>query len=1158
MKIPNLQRKLKLVLCLLMTLVISMSCVQLGAAEQVAGQATAGQQIDVVIVLDNSNSMYPSSKNANHTINDEAGYRIDAAQMFISMCDMNGSRVAVLPFAKDIWEEYQEKGFVALDSEDSRNDLIKEIETLRFGTRPDTNLGQAMSVAVEMLANRQDKTNSPMILVLTDGNNSINITGKHYTFNTPVWDEASGTFQETEKKIYATQNGSDGKAAASAYSDELCDTAVKAAAALGIPVYTVPLFEGSINDTKVKGYYDVLQRMANRTGGLCIPVNKDNVDRLPEKFGEMLAERLGSSLVVNLAPEQVEGNLYQVKLPMLNNSVMEANIYIPVVEDTAKKGIRSSQVWLYDPDDNDVSGGNGSSVTRSGSDGHFRLYKLRQPIPTGEWTLQFRVEGNVDPNNIAFSVLYNYDVSLRTFIGLTPSALTEGNDGQFGKKNTLLVQSQFYSNSTQKPAEDPMLYSQEYADSENIGEEWYTIKARYEMKNVGGRVLFSGDIPSNNVSKFEGKIDLAKAHVDDKGNSMLRSGTYELVVYVEGAGLSRETHQWVELTNSPVICTEGKEVALPDQIVDDPDNLETREPMRLEFLLDKFFDDPDSDPITYIVNADNEAETGSSWSTEEILPLKVVEKEDGWYVAGTTIKGSDGRIHYGTCRYELTVSDNEDSITFPLTVKVLNKTVSDIDNFECVVDVTGVNAQGLAQKNSDVTFSMSLKNKETGDADTSGSIDLYSCEVTIFDANNTTALLNKGPVAMEAGKDGKTLVYTYHTDDKAHAFKAVCEFFYNGESCGTQTINFEVINTKPQAVADALKDQPDQIAYQSGSFPPVLQHITTEDELTFKLGDLFKDADANEKLEYYDPVFTTTNPDINWKDIIDFEPNGDKVVLKHVGEGKVTMSITAEDGDGETAVFTKDYTLVDMTKRWTVYWAIAIAALITAVLLIRALVIALKPAYDGRVSIENYEGSALGASAVTNLPTGKKKRKKTAPLRGQVDPSLAQKYGIDIAKLDNVKIAPRKHVRDGAVDIWQDGRTDGLEITLNGEPLSKKHKVWSNGGAVVIRSLATNGSIRLVHTLESGPIFEDVAIGGGSDPFGGAGGNSFDMGGFDNSGFGGGNDSFGSGSFGGNDSFGGGNNSFGGNDSFGGGSSFGGNGNSSSGDTFGNFGDFGV
>ncbi len=1125
MKTKNLKRSCKQLVCLLMAAMICLSIAPLSLAEQ----PEKGQQIDTVIVLDNSTSMRTRIDGA-WTGNDLQGYRIDAAQMFISMCDMNGSRVAIIPFSEVVHESAINE-FHVLDSENTRDFLIAETDKLRNYTQPNTNLGAALSVAVQILDNRTDKSNKPMILVLTDGKNSISIAnGKKKVLTSPVWNEETGTFVEEKREFRDSDD-------AAAYSDEICEKAVDAACALGIPIYTVPLSEYDFSDPRAKGLLDVLQRMSNRTNGLCIPLNADSVDRLPEKFGEMLAERLGSSLVVELNPQLVEGttDMYEVKIPMLNNSVMEANVYIPVVEESAKKGIRASQIWLYDPNNTDVSSGNGTSVTCTESEGHFRLYKLRQPIPTGEWRLQFRIQGNVDPNSIAFSVLYNYDVTLRTKIGTTPSNLTDG-DGVYSKKETLLVQTQFYSNNENKPSTDSMLYRQV-----EEGDSWYTVKAHYALRDINGRVLFEGDIPSDNTSKFSSKIDLATVYVDDKGNSKLPSGKYELYVTVEGAGISRETSQWIELTNNAVTCNSALSFSA---VVDDPQKPETSEPMLLSFNIGKYFNDADGDPISYTLTAVND---NGNMRTEDILPLSLVEKPDGMYVEGNTIKDSDGHIHFGTAKYEVTASDGETDITIPLEVVVHNKTYSDTSNFSCNVEVTGVDDQGIAQKNSDVTFTMSLVDK-AGKADTTGSIELYSCDVAIYNANNTSELFNGGKVAMTPGANN-TLTYTYQLDDQAHDYKAECFFYYNGKPCGSTEISFQVTNTAPSVAADAAEELPNKLSYQSKPFPPVLQHVTTDEELTINLQDLFTETD-NENLVIYDPVFTCINPEQKPEDIISFDRDGDQVKLNLLSEGKVTMSVTAEDGDGTKAVFTKDHSLIDMTKRWTIYWGIAVAALTALILFVRAFIYATKTPYDGRVAIEIYEGSALGSSATYKLPTGKK-RKKVASLKAVMDPMIAQKYGIDVAKLEAVKIAPHQHSRDGSVDVWQNGPVNGVEIAINGDPLSKKKKVWTSGGQITLRSLASNATIRLVHSLEdnelefiSGNNVGSFASGGEGDPFGGN--------------FGGNNSFGGDDSFGGNNSFGG-NDSFGGSDSFGSNDSFSGGGNSSSNDDpFAGFGDFGA
>ena len=117
---------------------------------------------DIVIVLDQSNSM----SNA-----DPQNRRLDAAQMIVGMCDMENSRVAIIPFAGKI-QASADMGFVPINEAESRLNKMNAISGL---TRlvGDTDLGNALNLAVKLLLEREDKTNNPMIIALTDGENSF-------------------------------------------------------------------------------------------------------------------------------------------------------------------------------------------------------------------------------------------------------------------------------------------------------------------------------------------------------------------------------------------------------------------------------------------------------------------------------------------------------------------------------------------------------------------------------------------------------------------------------------------------------------------------------------------------------------------------------------------------------------------------------------------------------------------------------------------------------------------------------------------------------------------------------------------------------------------------------------------------------------------------
>ena len=74
---------------------------------------------DIVIVLDQSNSMS----------NADPQNRLDAAQMIVGMCDMENSRVAIIPFAGKI-QASADMGFVPINEAESRLNKMNAISGL--------------------------------------------------------------------------------------------------------------------------------------------------------------------------------------------------------------------------------------------------------------------------------------------------------------------------------------------------------------------------------------------------------------------------------------------------------------------------------------------------------------------------------------------------------------------------------------------------------------------------------------------------------------------------------------------------------------------------------------------------------------------------------------------------------------------------------------------------------------------------------------------------------------------------------------------------------------------------------------------------------------------------------------------------------------------
>ena len=137
--------------------------------------------LDMVVVIDESASMSVAS----NSLNDEYGYRHDAAAALIGLCDANDSRVALLPFAsgvitsipgvnelKDI--NIKKNGAVRrnllklLYNERDRSNTNANLYTYSIEKGGETDMGSALERAVDMLL-KNPSSNRPVIVLLSDG-----------------------------------------------------------------------------------------------------------------------------------------------------------------------------------------------------------------------------------------------------------------------------------------------------------------------------------------------------------------------------------------------------------------------------------------------------------------------------------------------------------------------------------------------------------------------------------------------------------------------------------------------------------------------------------------------------------------------------------------------------------------------------------------------------------------------------------------------------------------------------------------------------------------------------------------------------------------------------------------------------------------------------
>lgn len=171
MRIKTRLRKLKLMCCgLVITLVLAviLACVALGVlVSRASGQSpTERQPLDVVLVIDNSNSMWEKEGIGS----DPDLLRIDAAQLFISYLGVDtavaDNRLAVVSFGT---ESELIVSLTSLGDQAQREAVKQAIEDPRRMGWTDVNKALNMAYRELFESERLDPTHSPAVILLTDG-----------------------------------------------------------------------------------------------------------------------------------------------------------------------------------------------------------------------------------------------------------------------------------------------------------------------------------------------------------------------------------------------------------------------------------------------------------------------------------------------------------------------------------------------------------------------------------------------------------------------------------------------------------------------------------------------------------------------------------------------------------------------------------------------------------------------------------------------------------------------------------------------------------------------------------------------------------------------------------------------------------------------------
>jgi len=1043
--------------------------------------ATSG--VDVIVVLDMSGSM----EEPNDALNDEFGYRRDATAMLIGMLDA-GSRIGVVPFGGTINDE-NVKNLSGLSTSDDRNPLIKYIYSLKtvgYGT----NYGAALMRALYMLNSRENTMNSPMIVLLTDGKNTISGSNRNpgKASVAPSYRWENNQIVKKDKDTFNTE-----------LSNDVTLEAKNCAQALGIPIYTVSL---TVSPDNISGGVS-LRDIADDTGGkVFFAQTKDDAKNMPRYFAEILADRIGSSVENNLKPV-LAGDHYEVTIPVLNKSILELNVILPIERDSSSSkgnlsGIDRESIKVNDQNGIELTKADGvdrwySDTARTGS---FAIIKIQNPDTVShgtKWSIHFK--SNNDPGTIPFNFLYNYNIKLDASVD-SPNALY--------KADILKLHGFFVTQDGQK-VDDETLY-EDRSNDEDFGKyEWSTIHSSWRLFYANpdgslGHAVTDSQMMENRMAQKDFYTEISLAPYE------LKAGSYYISVYAEGAGLKRSMYLPITLLNHKpgvapfeidAITVNKREEAGREHQNDSWTVNGTSGKLKInggqEFNVNEIITDADSTDQ----NALHRSFALESVSEQNAADL--VLNADGTIDVKTFVDGSTNGVKTGKAEYELKYSDGttEGTGSVSITVDIISDDEALKQQYDPEIIISGDHLSGAEQayeskKNADLTITLKLKDKnDSSYARNDIMKGLYS-DLKIQDRD-------ENPIRFEAVNQGEpqsgAFIWTVNTGNEDAEWTAKIQL-------GTYDIAPIVIripnNAEPKASPAAANSL---LNYKGEKVPAFLRSIVGKDtpkddpSIQVKVGELFSDDD-NDQLTFGDPVYMNEgnqNIEIE-KSAIKLVPsngsdaeltapayrvevNGEPTALfRYTATGKV--KITATDGDGKTSDYTLTVQIVDLYNKmltWIIIILIAIAILVILILIIHQI---RKPVFP-KLELTIREEPSLYETGREMLSPVKTPTNANAV---GIDSDIAAKHGLALEFLQNIIIKPIRSRM--AVGLICKKDMSGQEALLDDVRMkAKKQYVWSVGQELSIRSEHGDGMvvIKLESPTETGEDDPMEDFGGNSD-----------------------------------------------------------------------------
>lgn len=360
-------------------------CVLLAVVFLIPGPATALEQsegIDAMLLIDLSGSMRES---------DSSRVAIEATKMFIDMLETSNSRVGIIGFNDQL------TGIVditEINSEEDKARLKNIVENFNYVGW--TDIGLSLREAVEVMSRNMRSTNSPMVLMLTDG------------------------------KIELGETNLNGRKEEDSYND-----VVEAVTTAGrkLPIYTIGLnYDGTVDR-------QLLRTISDNTGARSFIITEAN--DLPQIFNEIFADHIRSTLI-EVSTITADGGFTDVYIDIDSDYVAVANIVM-----LSEHGIVDAR--LFDPSGNEaIFDQNTVSFSNSRK---YSIIKMLFP-EKGYWLLQVK---GVSGDQIRVNLIYQYNISIS--IEVTQE---EAIGRLFDSKSPILITGQILVNG--EPVEDDSLY----------------------------------------------------------------------------------------------------------------------------------------------------------------------------------------------------------------------------------------------------------------------------------------------------------------------------------------------------------------------------------------------------------------------------------------------------------------------------------------------------------------------------------------------------------------------------------------------------------------------------------------------------------------------------------------------------------------------------